>query len=131
MARTRCAGSCCPTRPPERDLEWSESGIEGAWRFVQRLWRLFDGLSESREGEDTDARRKLSTARSPASPTDIEALQFNKAVAKLYELVNAIEKAPALARSRDGRDPHAGAARRADGAASRRGSLGGDAAKPG
>ena len=37
--------------PPERDLEWSENGIEGAWRFMQRLWRLIDGdfSSEWRE----------------------------------------------------------------------------------
>ncbi|HTG38623.1 leucine--tRNA ligase, partial [Sphingomonas sp.] len=33
--------------PPERDLQWSEAGIEGAWRFVQRLWRLFDGLTDA------------------------------------------------------------------------------------
>ena len=29
--------------PPERDLEWTEAGVEGAWRFIQRLWRLVDG----------------------------------------------------------------------------------------
>ncbi|MGC1467905.1 MAG: leucine--tRNA ligase, partial [Sphingorhabdus sp.] len=34
--------------PPERDLEWSESGIEGTWRFVNRVWRLVDGISPSR-----------------------------------------------------------------------------------
>ena len=28
--------------PPERDLEWTEGGIDGAWRFVQRLWRIAD-----------------------------------------------------------------------------------------
>src|SRR3546814_8250288 len=36
--------------PPERDLPWSEAGIEGAWRFVQRLWRLF-GRSEEHTSE--------------------------------------------------------------------------------
>jgi leucyl-tRNA synthetase len=44
--------------PPERDLEWSENGIEGAWRFVQRLWRLFDGMEDA-PGEDKDLDRKL------------------------------------------------------------------------
>ena len=77
--------------PPERDLEWSESGIEGAWRFVQRLWRLFDGLAEA-QGEDKALDRKLHQTIAGVAD-DIEALSFNKAVAKLYELVNAIEKA--------------------------------------
>lgn len=77
--------------PPERDLEWTENGIEGAWRFVQRLWRLFDGLG-AWEGEDKPLDRILhQTIAGVAS--DIEGLQFNKAVAKLYALVNAIEKA--------------------------------------
>jgi len=30
--------------PPERDMEWTDAGVEGAWRFTQRLWRLVDGL---------------------------------------------------------------------------------------
>ncbi|WP_294329552.1 leucine--tRNA ligase [uncultured Sphingomonas sp.] len=77
--------------PPERDLEWSESGIEGAWRFVNRLWRLFDGL-EAAEGEDKDLDRKLHRTIAGVAE-DIEALTFNKAVAKLYELTAAIEKA--------------------------------------
>ena len=84
--------------PPERDLEWSESGIEGAWRFVQRLWRLFDGLGEA-QGEDKALLRKLHQTIAGVAD-DIEALSFNKAVAKLYELVNALEKAQASA-SRD------------------------------
>jgi leucyl-tRNA synthetase len=77
--------------PPERDLEWSESGIDGAWRFVQRLWRLFEGLSEG-EGTDTALDKKLHRTIAGVA-VDIEALTFNKAVAKVYELVGAIEKA--------------------------------------
>ncbi|WP_404335869.1 leucine--tRNA ligase [Sphingomonas sp. MMS12-HWE2-04] len=77
--------------PPERDLEWSENGIEGAWRFVQRLWRLFDGLEDA-GGEDKDLDRKLHRTIAGVA-IDIEALTFNKAVAKLYELTAAIEKA--------------------------------------
>ncbi|WP_164119503.1 class I tRNA ligase family protein, partial [Stenotrophomonas maltophilia] len=47
--------------PPERDLEWSESGIEGAWRFVNRLWRLFESLSdgEAGAGEDKELDKRL------------------------------------------------------------------------
>jgi leucyl-tRNA synthetase len=81
--------------PPERDLPWSESGIEGAWRFVQRLWRLFSEQPDA-EGEDKTLARKLHQTIAGVA-ADIEALAFNKAVAKLYELVNAIEKAPASA----------------------------------
>ncbi|MES2096127.1 MAG: leucine--tRNA ligase [Pseudomonadota bacterium] len=77
--------------PPERDLQWSESGIEGSWRFVQRLWRQVDGITDA-EGTDIALDRKLAQTIAGVA-TDIEALQFNKAVAKLYELVGAIEKA--------------------------------------
>jgi leucyl-tRNA synthetase len=77
--------------PPERDLPWSEAGIEGAWRFVQRLWRLF-ATNAAAEGEDKDLDRKLHQTIAGVA-ADIEALAFNKAVAKLYELVNAIERA--------------------------------------
>jgi leucyl-tRNA synthetase len=77
--------------PPERDLAWSEAGIEGAWRFVNRVWRLVQSV-DAAEGSDPalSARRHKTVA---GVATDIEALSFNKAVAKLYEFVGAIEKA--------------------------------------
>ncbi|MET3824588.1 leucyl-tRNA synthetase [Sphingomonas sp. PvP055] len=86
--------------PPERDLPWSESGIEGSWRFIQRVWRLFDG-DKSGEASTVDAPldRKLHQTIAGIA-VDIEALAFNKAVAKLFELVNAIERAAPSA-SRD------------------------------
>ncbi|MBV8686665.1 MAG: leucine--tRNA ligase [Alphaproteobacteria bacterium] len=86
--------------PPERDLEWSESGIEGSWRFVQRLWRMAateaeHGASSWLGGEPADRAldRKLHQTIA-AVGANIESLAFNKAVANLYELANAIEKAP-------------------------------------
>ena len=83
--------------PPERDLPWSEAGIEGAWRFIQRLWRLFEGEAAG-GGADAALDRKLHRTIAGVA-SDIEALAFNKAVAKVYELVNAIERAaPSAAR---------------------------------
>ena len=77
--------------PPERDLEWSEAGIEGAARFTQRIWRLASTIDEA-TGADAALRRKLHRTIA-AVGVAIDGLQFNKAVAQLYELVNAIEKA--------------------------------------
>jgi leucyl-tRNA synthetase len=77
--------------PPERDLEWSEGGIEGASRFVQRVWKLANSTGTD-DGEDAALGRKLHRTISGVSDA-IEALQFNKAVAQLYELASTIEKA--------------------------------------
>jgi len=83
--------------PPERDLEWSESGIEGAARFTQRVWRLVQSVSGT-SGEDNELDRKVHRAIA-AVGTAIDGLQFNKAVAALYELTNAIERAkPSVSR---------------------------------
>jgi leucyl-tRNA synthetase len=84
--------------PPERDLEWSESGIEGAARFVQRVWRLSQSPAGN-EGEDKALLRKLNRTIAAVGEA-IEGLQFNKSVAALYELTSAIEKAAPSA-SRD------------------------------
>ena len=83
--------------PPERDLEWSEGGIEGAARFVQRVWKLAN--APDGEGVDESLKRKLHRTVATVGEA-IEGLQFNKAVAQLYELTSAIEKAkPSATRS--------------------------------
>ncbi|RNJ61352.1 MAG: leucine--tRNA ligase [Porphyrobacter sp. IPPAS B-1204] len=85
--------------PPERDLPWSDAGIEGCARFVQRLWRLFSVYDASAEGEDKALMRKTHQTIA-AVASDIEALGFNKAVARIYELTGATEKAaPSASRS--------------------------------
>ena len=85
--------------PPERDLPWSEAGIEGCARFVQRLWRLFGQYDASAEGEDKAVDRKAHQTVA-AVAQDIESLGFNKAVARIYELTAVIEKAkPSASRS--------------------------------
>ncbi|KPP86887.1 leucine--tRNA ligase [Erythrobacter sp. HL-111] len=78
--------------PPERDLPWSDAGIEGCSRFVQRLWRLFSAYDPAATGEDKALLRKTHQAI-VAVAEDIEALSFNKAVARIYELTAATEKA--------------------------------------
>jgi leucyl-tRNA synthetase len=78
--------------PPERDLPWSEAGIEGCARFVHRLWRLFAQYDPSATGDDKAIARKMHQTIH-AVALDIEALGFNKAVARIYELTGAIEKA--------------------------------------
>jgi leucyl-tRNA synthetase len=85
--------------PPERDLPWSEAGIEGCSRFVHRLWRLFAAHDAGAEGEDKALLRKMHQTVA-AVAEDIEALGFNKAVARIYELTGAVEKAaPSASRS--------------------------------
>ena len=82
--------------PPERDLPWSVSGIEGCARFIQRLWRAT--AIAGGEGADIALTRKLHQTIAGVA-ADVESLSFNKAVAKLYELVGAVEKAkPSAAR---------------------------------
>ena len=91
MAPTRCAGSCCPTARPSATSNGRKAGIEGASRFVQRVWRLATD-SSSAEGEDEALERKLHRTIAAVGEA-IDGLQFNKAVAQLYELTSAIEKA--------------------------------------
>jgi len=85
--------------PPERDLPWSDAGIEGCARFVQRLWRLFAAYDAGANGKDKSLDRKTHQTIA-AVAADIEALGFNKAVARIYELTGATEKAaPSASRS--------------------------------
>jgi leucyl-tRNA synthetase len=88
--------------PPERDLPWSLAGIEGASRFVQRLWRITllakDGPAD---GAAAESLVRLTHKTIDGITHDIDRLQFNKAVARAYELANAIEKAPASAARRE------------------------------
>jgi leucyl-tRNA synthetase len=77
--------------PPERDLPWSEAGIEGAERFVKRVWKLVAAHQGGGTSPDSVTRLVHRTVAGVAE--DITALQFNKAVAKLYSLLGECEKA--------------------------------------
>jgi len=82
--------------PPERDMEWTEAGVEGASRFLKRIYRMAADPSLSMAGTqlpDSGAGGDLVRAAHraiDAMTADIEAFRFNKAVAQLYTLANAI-----------------------------------------
>jgi leucyl-tRNA synthetase len=84
--------------PPERDVIWTEAGVEGAHRFVQRVWRLIGEtaarlsspgtLRPTAFGADAIALRKAAHRAVDAVNGDIEGLRFNRAVAHVYEFTN-------------------------------------------
>ena len=80
--------------PPERDLPWSEAGIEGAERFVKRVWKLVANHAPGGTSPESLTRAVHRTIAGVAD--DITALQFNKAVAKLYTLLGEAEKAKGM-----------------------------------
>ncbi len=82
--------------PPDRDVIWTESGVDGAHRFVQRLWRLVDSIVESKDPESPSGNEDVLRATHVALDNVgkmIPALRNNAAVAQVYTLVNALEQA--------------------------------------
>ena len=92
--------------PPERDVHWTDAGVEGAYRFIQRLWRLIDSHADrlcdhaaAHGGEiqpQSDADKALYKTfhqALAATTDDLNRLAFNKAVARIYELSNALSSA--------------------------------------
>jgi leucyl-tRNA synthetase len=85
--------------PPDRDVIWTEAGVEGAHRFVQRLWRLVSDIASATEPADT-----LSSGPGPAAlaltkaahktikavEEDVVHLRFNRCVAHIYTLTNEL-----------------------------------------
>jgi leucyl-tRNA synthetase len=87
--------------PPDRDVIWTEEGVQGASRFVQRLWRLVHEAKEAAApadlarpasfGEPALALRKAAHRALARVSEDIERLRFNVAIAQVYELANAFQ----------------------------------------
>jgi leucyl-tRNA synthetase len=87
--------------PPERDVNWTEQGVQGAWRFMQRLWRLTAEAAlivaeapaeKPPEFGATAMRVRKAAHRALAKVTeDIEKLHFNVCIAAIYELANALD----------------------------------------
>jgi len=87
--------------PPERDVIWTEEGVQGAWRFVQRLWRLIGEIADikapaARPAQFSDAAvgvRKAAHRALANVSEDIARLRFNRCIAHIYECANALSDA--------------------------------------
>ena len=78
--------------PPERDVQWTSGGLEGAGRFVQRVWTLFDGHDPAKAGDpaaDESLRRETHKAIK-AVTEGVDGFRFNSAIAKLYAFVATV-----------------------------------------
>ena len=85
--------------PPERDVEWTESGVIGAWRFSKKVWSLvsetekMDPMSVATDTKgDALALRRLAHKALEKITAGIESFRFNTSVAQIYELTNALKK---------------------------------------
>jgi len=93
---------CLFTAPPEKDLEWSDQGVEGSFRFLGRLWRIFDdyfddikeikplSASVNLEGELKALRRKTHQTIRKVTIDIEDRFHFNTAISAVMELVNAL-----------------------------------------
>ena len=97
--------------PPDRDVIWTEEGVQGSWRFVQKLWRLVREAAEiARRRQSTTgasdeaalALRKAAHGALAKVSEDIGKLRFNRCVAHIYELANAAAGRAARPRKRGG-----------------------------
>jgi len=95
---------CLFAAPAERDFDWSDSGIEGASRFIGRVWRLFDDekdrllplkacqstAQDAQSEEARDLRRREHLTVKKCNEDMGDRFQFNTAIAAVMELVNAM-----------------------------------------
>jgi leucyl-tRNA synthetase len=87
--------------PPDRDVIWTEEGVQGAWRFVQRLWRLIGEIADVEAPRERPAQfsdqalavRKAAHKALANVSEDIDKLRFNRCVAHIYECANALSEA--------------------------------------
>ncbi|MEM6851090.1 MAG: leucine--tRNA ligase [Pseudomonadota bacterium] len=85
--------------PPERDVQWTEAGVEGVWRFVQRIWGLVSdareaglSLAEAPAPSGSSALRRETHQAIEAVTREIEGFGFNRAIAQIHQFVNALRK---------------------------------------
>ena len=96
--------------PPERDVEWTDSGVEGAWRLVGRVWDAIEPAKGALKAHDLAkppaeideaglALRRATHGAIAGVTDDIENFRFNKAIARIYEFLNALKKTPPMKRA--------------------------------
>jgi len=87
--------------PPDRDAMWSNAGVQGAWRFVNRVWDEFDsqpeGAAGAGDGDDAAATAvRRATHKLTKQVTEaIDGFRFNSGIARLYEFLNLLKAHPA------------------------------------
>ncbi len=94
---------CLFAAPPERDLEWSEQGVEGGYRFLNRVWRLarmwmdsireaepFDGRPDQVGGDSRDVVKKTHETIKKVTKDIEDRFHFNTAISSIMELVNTL-----------------------------------------
>ncbi|MDP3368690.1 MAG: leucine--tRNA ligase [Brevundimonas sp.] len=81
--------------PPERDVQWTPGGVEGAGRFVQRVWAEVDGFDPAAAGDpEADAALVRETHKAVKAVSEgVAAFRFNSAIAKLYGFIATIRDA--------------------------------------
>ncbi len=89
--------------PPERDIEWTEEGVQARWTFMQKLWRIVGEMAEiarnapverpAQFSERAQAVRKATHGALSKVSEDIEKLRFNRCVAHIYEYSNTLSAA--------------------------------------
>jgi len=82
--------------PPEKDLEWNDAGVEGAHRFLGRVWRLLQKLDTAADGADDEAtvreiRRAIHSTIKKVTHAFEHGFAFNVAIAALMELSNSLQ----------------------------------------
>ena len=83
--------------PPERDVEWTTSGVEASWKHLNKVWRLVvDAKNDTTSKNKEDLILERSVHQSINEVTKgIESFSFNKSIANLYDLTNTISKSKA------------------------------------
>ena len=90
--------------PPERDVQWSTAGVEGAWRLIQRIWAEFDAQpaappAQSEMSEDAVALRRASHRLAQQVTDGLDNFRFNLAVARMHEMMSVLRAHPAAGAS--------------------------------
>ena len=86
--------------PPDRDVQWTTGGLEGAWRLVNRIWAEFDAapgaaaLEGARTEPESLALRQAAHRTAKSVTLAIEGFRFNSAVARLHEFVGVLRARP-------------------------------------